>query len=218
MNICIGIISYLPDDQEIRKHRAEQLNKLLGQCDTMFKLPIMIIAQNWHDGDLTYRPRNNKIIIFNYKNKLGITGARRELRQQFLNSEYDYLIMLDDDSTLVGTQAGADKYIKQIEAHPGQYGIFKAQLLKLFAISKEMFMLLDYPELEAENGEIFEDMYLIKGLTKLYPEKKFNFTRSTELDEYSNSANDKYSTWFHHQFEKHTIGDHTRYLLNKLTG
>ena len=66
--------------------------------------------------------------------------------------------------------------------------------------------------------EIFEDMYLIKGLTKLYPEKKFNFTRSTELDEYSNSANDKYSTWFHHQFEKHTIGDHTRYLLNKLTG
>ena len=46
MNICIGIISYLPDDQEIRKHRAEQLNKLLGQCDTMFKLPIIIIAQN----------------------------------------------------------------------------------------------------------------------------------------------------------------------------
>ena len=52
--------------------------------------------------------------------------------------------MLDDDSTLVGTQAGADKYIKQIEAHPGQYGIFKAQLLKLFAISKEMFMLFSY--------------------------------------------------------------------------
>lgn len=46
MDICIGIISYLPDAPEIRKARLEKLNNLLKKCDEIFKLPIIIIAQN----------------------------------------------------------------------------------------------------------------------------------------------------------------------------
>lgn len=46
MNVCIGIISYLPPDQDIRSQRLEKLNKLITKCDEIFKLPIIIIAQN----------------------------------------------------------------------------------------------------------------------------------------------------------------------------
>ena len=56
-----------------------------------------------------------------------------------------------------------------------------------------MFKEVDYPEGEAENGDFFEDMYLIMLLNKLYPENKFLFTRNT-LNDISDSANDPNST------------------------
>ncbi|MBQ6628015.1 MAG: hypothetical protein IJH65_04285 [Methanobrevibacter sp.] len=46
MNICVGIISYLPDDPEVRQKRLNKLNTLVTKCDELFKLPIIIIAQN----------------------------------------------------------------------------------------------------------------------------------------------------------------------------
>lgn len=104
--------------------------------------------------------------LFKY-DKLGITGARKKLREIFLDSEYDYMIMLDDDAKLVGTQEDANVYIHQIHSHPGaRYGIYKTYLLKLFAISKDMFKEIDYPDGDAENGDFFEDMYLIMALEK----------------------------------------------------
>ena len=78
-------------------------------------MPIIIVAQNWGD-DIEIEHAT----VFKYANKLGITEARRKLREIFLDSDYDYLIMLDDDAKLVGTKEDADKYIQQIEDHPGQ--------------------------------------------------------------------------------------------------
>jgi hypothetical protein len=47
MRICIGIISYLPEDNGIRLNRKNQLNILLDKCDEIFtNIPILIIAQN----------------------------------------------------------------------------------------------------------------------------------------------------------------------------
>ena len=66
--------------------------------------------------------------------------------------------MLDDDIVLVGTQPSADRYLKQIEENPQKFGTFKALTLQLFAISKEMFSLIDYPDGEIVNGDFFEDM------------------------------------------------------------
>ena len=131
--------------------------------------------------------------IFKYKNKLGITGARRELRKVFLESDYGYLIMLDDDIQLAGDKKSADNYLKQIDNHPEAFGTFKQLTLQLFAISKEMFGKIDYPEGEIVDGDYFEDMWLIMALKKLYPDKYFSFTRGT-LDPVANAANDQYST------------------------
>ena len=42
----VGIISYLPDDEKIRQHRFDLVVNLVIKCQELFKLPIMIIAQN----------------------------------------------------------------------------------------------------------------------------------------------------------------------------
>lgn len=191
MKICVGIISYLPDG-ELRQKRLAKLLNLLKRIDELFGIPIMIVAQNYRDVRLIDLDKSN-IILYKYKNGLGITGARRALRKHFLNSDFDYLIMLDDDSSLIGTKNDAALYLDQIREHPGQYGVFKSMLLKLFAISKEMYSLIDFPDMEPVNGDFFEDMYLIMALDKKYPNKRFNFKKAG-LNEHSNSASDELST------------------------
>ena len=214
MNICIGIISYLPDDSSDRNVRLSRLHSLLIKCDSIFRKDIVIIAQNWHDVTLPKLHHTN-LIIYKYPNKLGITGARKKLREKFLGSKYDYLIMLDDDADVKGTELDGLLYLQQIEAHPGMFGVFKELLLKFFAISKEMYSKIDFPDLEAENGEIFEDMYLIMTLSKKYPDKKYVFKRNG-LDDVSNSGSDRYSTWYRRQFNKRNIGDKTRAMVREL--
>lgn len=216
MNICVGIISYLPDDPEVRQKRLNKLNTLVTKCDELFKLPIIIIAQNWKNLDNISHLKNSTLIIYKYNNPLGITGARRALRNKFIGSQFDYLIMLDDDSELSGTEHGAKDYLDQIRNHPGMYGIFKSMLLKLFAISKEMYQLIDFPDLEAGRGEFFEDMYLIMALNKKYPQKKFTFNKTGQINESSNSSSDPLSTWYHRQYTKRQMGDRTRSMIRSL--
>ena len=129
MNKVIGIISYLPDDEMKRKIREEKISYLIRTCDELFDLPIIIVAQNWKDFNV------DCCQLYSYDKPLGIVEARRKLRKIFLESGYDYLIMLDDDCELTGDKESADKYLEQINNNPGKYGIFKTNLLKLFAQS-----------------------------------------------------------------------------------
>ena len=89
------------------------------------------------------------------------------------------------------------------------------QLLKLFAISRTVYQLVDFPDLEAGKGEFFEDMYLIMSLNKKYPDKKFIFKRYG-INESSNSSSDPLSTWYHKQFIKRNMGDRTREMIRNL--
>lgn len=213
MKICIGVISYLPDNKKLREIRVEKLSNLLHQCDELFKLPIMIIAQNWDELELN-RLNNSKVILYNYKNKLGITEARRALRNKFLASEFDYLVMLDDDILLKGDETSIGKYIEQIEAHPNMYGTFKQLTLQLFAISKEVYKLVDFPAGGPENSDFFEDMYIIMALNKLHEDRKFTFNKYN-LDAMANATDCITSTWYAGQ-SRHLIGDNTRRLISEL--
>ena len=212
MKICIGIISYLPDDAKKREARVDKLYKLIETCNDIFKLPFIIIAQNWK-GEKFNISANLKII--NYTEPLGIIGARQELRKVFLASNYDYLIMLDDDCELTGTYNDGVQYIKQIEEHPDMYGTWNGTLLKLFAISKEMFKQIDFGTGRVENGDYFEDILFVNTLEKKFPTKHFIFNKNG-LIEKSNNYNDPNSTWFYGQFNKHDIGDRTRLILKEI--
>ena len=213
MNKVIGIISYLPNDARIRKVREQRLDKLLNQCKTLFNLPVLIIAQNWKDTKFDY----DNLIIYYHDNPLGIIPARKELREIFLNSEYDYLIMLDDDCELVNaTKESIEDYLKQIDEHPNMYGKFSGTNLKLFAISKYVYSKVDYPEeIDPTDGGIFEDIYIVSLLDKIQSNNSFIFKRNSGLGDISNSSRDQYSTWYTGQFNKKQMGDFTRSLIAK---
>jgi hypothetical protein len=202
----IGIISWLPNDST-RKTRQERLENLLVQCDKLFNLPIVIIAQNW---DTTVNTTAN-CTVYTY-DKLGITGARKELREKFIQSTYDYLIMLDDDCQLAGKKEDADKYLKQIDKNNGSLGIFKGTLLKLFAMPRKLMEQVNYEDIEAEKGEGFEDLVFVETCKKKFPDKHFIFIRHG-LDEKSNSGNDKFSTWWKGQYVKKEMGDRSRKII-----
>lgn len=211
MNICIGIISYLPKEEKVREARKNKLVSLINKCNELFNLPILIVAQNWDDSVYSELPEN--VSISHFPEALGITGARNELRRLFLLDSYDYLIMLDDDCELSGTKSGANDYIKQIEDHPNMAGVFKGTLLKLFAISKEVFFDYKFDGGEPINGEVFEDILFVNRLKIECPEKIFQFRRHFELNEKSDNYMDPDSTWYHGQYNKHEMGDRTRRLL-----
>jgi len=211
---AVGIISYIPEGK-LGDTRFESLKKLIKEIDYIFRIPAIIVAQNWKDRKINYQCNNSHLTIFRYEEKLGITGARRELRKHFLESNFEYLIMLDDDSHLIGDPSAGELYLRQLRNNPGKFGVYKPSLLKLMAISKDVFRLIDYPTGEAENGDFFEDMYLTKALQKLYPDKEFKFSIGT-LREYSDSAWDPNSTWYRGQFNKRDIGDRTRAMLKEL--
>lgn len=188
----IGIVSYFPDDQEVTNARYKKLCALLTKCHELFNLPVIIIAQNWK-SELVRVPWAT---IYRYPDKLGIVGARKELRKKFLTSEFDYLIMIDDDCEVAG-QSGKE-YLKQIDENPGCFIEFNKTLLKLFAISKEVLSKVDYEDINPESGEGFEDRIFVNKLRALYPELRREFT-NTGLAQYSESTADPLSTWYKDQ-------------------
>lgn len=214
MKICVGIISYLPDKEDIRKRRFEKLKKLINNLDYFFDLPILIVAQNWSEEDVN-EIKNNNVNLFLFEEKLGIIGARIKLREIFLQQSYNYLIMLDDDCELVGDKESAKYYIKQIVDHPNMCGLFSDTILKLFAISKEVLKDVEFKEGSVEDGDFFEDILFVNTIKKLYPDKIFMFKR-TNFRQISNNVNDKDSTWYWGQYNKHDIGDRTRAILGGL--
>ena len=225
--VTIGIISYFPDDMMLKRVRAYRLNELIAQCSAIFRgVDITIIAQNWKGVSLQENPGFSKIIIHNFKDGLGINGARKMLRKKFIESDYEWLIMLDDDGVLRGTSKGGQEYLENMANHPGGFCEFRPSLLKLFAISKPCFELIDYPDGGADDKDprmrLFEDMWLIRSLKRVYPERRFTHKMSMELIELSDSAYDEGNTGWHRvynedfldrKWDRHDTGGNTRYMI-----
>lgn len=210
MKNVIGIISYLPDDKEKRNKRLKLLFSLLSDCHRIFNLPIIIVAQNWK-AELVRVPWAT---IYRYDDKLGILGARRELRRIFLESDYDNLIMLDDDSIICGNEVDGKEYLNQLENNPGMFYEFQNTLLKLFAISKEIFQQQDYVDVNPEKEEGFEDRVFVNILRYKFPDKRFVLDKHN-LQESSISTDDELSTWHTNQSNKKMLNN-TEKLINEI--
>ena len=190
MNIIIGIISYLPDAESLRRNRIDKLKVLIERCNYYFNIPIWVVAQNYKEDAAQFALPNVK--LFHY-DKLGITGARKQLRELFVNSDQDYLIMLDDDCGLRGLKEEGAKYLQTLENNPNKYGIKRAKLLKLLAISRHIYSQLEFPDVNPENNEGSEEAVFCRMLELLFPNDKITFTDG--MREFSNSATDRNSTW-----------------------
>lgn len=213
-NIIIGIISYLPDDTNLRLNRINKLNKLVTKCLCLFpNQKIYIIAQNWKTFQLDTYTKNIWVIDFGSE-PLGIVGARKALRRVFLDyTTANYLIMLDDDCELKGNSG--EEYIKQINDNPDCFIEFNRTLLKLFAVSRKLLSQVDFDDINPEKGEGFEDRIFVNKLRKLFPEAKREFT-NTGLSEYSISTKDPDSTWYNNQDIKEML-DRTQKEIEKLS-
>lgn len=198
MKTVIGIISYLPDDSSIREHRLKTLKKLIDSCNSLFNIDILIVLQNYNDEEINQLKSKRNVTVSDNYDKLGITGARKKLRELFLASKYDNLVMLDDDCTVFGDRDSANNYLKQIEDNPNKFYLFNSSLLKLFAISKTIFSQVDFDDVSPELEEGFEDRIFVDKLKKLFPENAYTFMKG-RLDEYSISTADPYSTWYKNQ-------------------
>lgn len=174
-----GIISYFPNNDsayhiETRRERSRRCSELLFKLEELWPdIDIIIIAQNWQDY---HEPKiKNKIIRYEY-DKLGILGARRELRKKFLESNYDYLIMLDDDA-MISTE-NPQQYLDEIDAHPDSIVALRMTRapLNLCAVSRAVYEKVDMPEIDAESGQGFEDDLFIATCFSQLPNNSFLFT------------------------------------------
>lgn len=191
----IAIVSYLPDDMTIRNNRFTKLIALIDRCNELFNLPIYILIQNYTDSEIeTIKSKKNVKVSTNYP-RLGITGARKQLRADCISSPYEYFIMLDDDSELEGEKHDADKYLEDIDDHPGCFANFKNRQLKLFAICKEIFTAVEYADINPEDRIGFEDTVFIARCDKYFGERRFRF-RDSKLRDACLGAKDSDSTWW----------------------
>ena len=195
----IGIISYLPDDEEKRQARFKKLCGLIQTCNQLFNLPIHIIIQNYYEEDTKILQKCNNCVLSPNYSRLGIVGARKKLREWFLSSPYDCLIMLDDDCEIIGTTEGAKQYLSILDAHEGYFGEFRGTQLKLFAIYKNLLKYVDFADINPENSEGFEDTLFVEKLKKKFPKRGFSFYEVQNLKEVSLGVGDELSTWYDSQ-------------------
>lgn len=196
-----GIISYFPDNDsdyhiETRRERSRRFRELLFRLEELWPdVDIMIIAQNWQDFQLP--EIKNTYIVHSYEHKLGILGARKELRKRFLASDYDYLIMLDDDGRILS--ADPEAYMQEIDNHPDGIGVIRHRNcpLMLLAISKYIYSQIDMPDIDPEKSEGFEDDIFVASCFSKFPDKAFDFPKSC-IEEHSlkyNGPGKCPSTW-----------------------
>lgn len=212
MQKCFGIISYLPQEKKLRQRRWDKLVNLIYTCNKLFNLNIMIEAQCWtyYEGSVITSSFPNVKVHFNQE-KLGIVGARKKLRKHFLSSSYDVMIMLDDDCEIKGTKEAAKDYLKQIDDNPDMFYEHTGTLLKLFAISKDIFRDVDFEDKEPEKGEVFEDRVFVGKLRNLFANRRYVF-KDCKVYDCSISTKDKDSTWYKDQDIKKMLDNTNKFL------
>jgi hypothetical protein len=117
MNMMIGIISYLPNNEL----RAKRLQASRTQIEVLHKLfnehKITIVAQNYADDDYL---NDDNIIYRRYSEGIGAGAARNVLLEEFYKSDYDWLFILDDD-TIFYPYYNYEDFIYEIESNPEKF-------------------------------------------------------------------------------------------------
>lgn len=92
--MIIGIISYLPDNEQTRQKRITAHKK---QLDLLLQLGcnIYIVAQNYKKQDFIINPN---IWYFPFEKGIGPSQARNILLKYFYNTNEDWMLMCDDDA------------------------------------------------------------------------------------------------------------------------
>ena len=218
-----GIISYFPNNDtayhiETRRERSRRFRELLFKLEELWSdVDIMVIAQNWQDFELPDIKNNIKVLHYG---KLGILGARKELRKQFLASDYDYLIMLDDDFIIEANDPQA--YMDEIDKHPDGFGALKRNPpspLPFFAISKTIYSQIDLPDIDPEKGQGFEDDVFTAQCFAQFGDKSFIFPEGCVVDKsfHYDGPGKCPSSWSReHKYDWEYMRSNTRSIVHRI--
>ena len=209
-----GIISWLPDSEVERNQRITRLNKMIDQLIDIFgsDIKLMVIAQNWKD--YTLRGGLN-VEVFKY-NKLGILGARKTLGRHFLESNYDYLIMCDDDIVLETDDSFSKEYlINELNANPKgfvflQYG----WSLTFCAVSKTIYRQSPMVDIDPEKGEGYEDTVWPYLLHYKYPDAEFKLSGIKFVQHKQAYHVNHKSTWNNNSVDHKKLSQLSSYHIN----
>ena len=202
-DICFGIISWLPDKETDREARIKRLNRLISQLNNYWpSISIMIIAQNWKDFNIL--KLTNRQIIFEYP-PLGILKARQTLRKHFLESKFNYIILFDDDAIIESNNNDHIEYIHRIMNHPKGFAFVKGSnneicpyahsQLNLCAISRYIFEKEDFPNIDPQKSEGFEDRIFSTLLHYKYNDLEFDVPQGLRHTHFKNPKENCPSTW-----------------------
>ena len=194
MKICIGIISYLPNN-ESHNIRKDVFAKEIKSLNIALNLPILVIAQNYTEEDKKIFTDN---CIVDYYGPLGVTKARQTLRHKFLDSDFDYIILFDDDEIIKNTSL-ATKYLETIYNNPDKYIQYYVVYLRACAVSRYVMERVPFVPINAPKLEGWDDALYIDCVKKVCPESYMDFPADNDLICAIDESNGKYpSTWFNH--------------------
>ena len=196
MKKCFGFISWFPDDETKRKARIDRLNKAFKQIHDLWgdDAEFLVVAQNWKDYKVPSFIKH--IQIFRY-DKLGILGARKKLREHFLKTNYDYLIMCDDDIVLEKKVPEAiDRFNKMLEKYPqGYWFAIYGWSLSFCAVSRWIYEREEMVDVDPEKGEGYEDTVFPNLLHYKYPKNEIFFWDLKFVQYRAEYHKDHKSTW-----------------------
>lgn len=199
--LCIGIPSWLPDDDESRILRIDRLNRLINQIKELFDLPIIFIAQNWKD----YKPNYSNCQIIS-KDRLGILKARKLLFKTFLDSDYTHIMLFDDDAIIEGTKELCSEYVDNITNYNKvfafvsggsscKYTPYCDSQLNLCCISKELYKECPLPNIDPQQNEGFEDRVWSTLLHIVYSKYEQQVPKGLKCIHFKNKNEKAPSTW-----------------------
>jgi len=205
LNKCFGIISWFPDKEPARTQRQNRINRLFTQLNNLWPdIDILVVAQNW--GNFKPVETTNNQIIKNYM-PLGILGARKTLREEFLKSNYNYIIMFDDDAIIeCDNETVNNDFIIAIENNPNGFCFVKGEdnaynpyagaQLNLCAISRFIYNQEPMVDIDPQKGEGFEDCIFATLLHHKYADYEFNIPEGIRCIQFRNPDEPVESTWW----------------------
>ena len=207
---CFGIPSWLPEEEPARSLRKERVNRLFKQLNDLWPdIDILVIAQNWKD--FVPIETENKQVIKKYK-ELGILGARKTLRQEFLKLDYDYIIMMDDDCIVqIDNEQAPIDYMLELDKHPNgfcfirpsgsvrpsnlKYHPYIGAQLNLCAISKFIYEKEDMVNIDPQKREGYEDSIYACLLHNKWASYEFLAPTTIRPIQFMNREEKAPSTW-----------------------
>lgn len=224
---CFGIISYFPDDPNARSKRILRFERLIGQLSELWpEVPILLIAQQWGKYSIGGKCLN-KVIRYNFP-RLGIKVARSTLREKFLESSYNYIIMFDDDAIIeVDNDHAAKDYMNKLSENPQGFCFIKGvgssfvtpyadSQLNLCAISKYIYEKEPIPEVDPQKSEAYEDRIWSTLLHYKYADLEFDPPDGIKHVHFKNADIEAYggdvpSTWAKEKrHDWSSLGENTR--------